>query len=88
MIGKCHPWNANAVLFVQIALFQKELDDLKARTASANFVVGSTKDMAHLKFDAESLNTFLLEIKETTEASELSHSANLSIMSELEAAVL
>ncbi|XP_069774712.1 nuclear pore complex protein Nup214-like isoform X2 [Narcine bancroftii] len=52
----------------EIALFQKELDDLKARTASANFMVGSTKDMAHLKFDAESLNTFLLEIKEITES--------------------
>ncbi|XP_067881346.1 nuclear pore complex protein Nup214-like [Heterodontus francisci] len=52
----------------EIALFQKELDDLKARTAGTNFEVGSAKEMSHLKFDAEMHHTFLLKVKETTES--------------------
>ncbi|XP_078082363.1 uncharacterized protein nup214 isoform X2 [Mustelus asterias] len=51
----------------EIALFQKELDDLKARTARSNFEVGSAKEMSHLRYDAQSLHTFLLEVKEITE---------------------
>ncbi|XP_041050399.1 nuclear pore complex protein Nup214 [Carcharodon carcharias] len=51
----------------EIALFQKELDDLKARTARSNFEVGSAKEMSHLRYDAQSLQTFLFEIKEITE---------------------
>eukprot|EP00061_Rhincodon_typus_P018935 g48327.t1 len=48
---------------------EKELDDLKARTARSNFEVGSAKEMTHLRYDAQSLHTFLLEVKEITEAS-------------------
>ncbi|GCB66502.1 hypothetical protein scyTo_0013582, partial [Scyliorhinus torazame] len=51
----------------EIALFQKELDDLKNRTARSNFEVGSAKEMSHLRYDAQSLHTFLLEVKELTE---------------------
>ncbi|XP_078407404.1 uncharacterized protein nup214 [Cetorhinus maximus] len=51
----------------EIALFQKELDDLKGRTARSNFEVGSAKEMSHLRYDAQSLQTFLFEIKEITE---------------------
>ncbi|XP_072422050.1 uncharacterized protein nup214 isoform X2 [Chiloscyllium punctatum] len=51
----------------EISLFQKELDDLKARTARSNFEVGSAKEMTHLRYDAQSLHTFLLEVKEITE---------------------
>ncbi|XP_060697562.1 nuclear pore complex protein Nup214 isoform X2 [Hemiscyllium ocellatum] len=51
----------------EISLFQKELDDLKARTARSNFEVGSAKEMTLLRYDAQSLHTFLLEVKEITE---------------------
>ncbi|XP_043575647.1 nuclear pore complex protein Nup214 [Chiloscyllium plagiosum] len=51
----------------EISLFQKELDDLKARTARSNFEVGSAKEMTLLRYDSQSLHTFLLEVKEITE---------------------
>uniref|UniRef100_A0A8C2IT44 Nuclear pore complex protein Nup214 n=1 Tax=Cyprinus carpio TaxID=7962 RepID=A0A8C2IT44_CYPCA len=52
----------------EIAHFEKELDDLKARCRNADFRVGSTDDMRDLRKDSENLHAFTLEIKEATES--------------------
>lgn len=52
----------------EIGLFQKELEDLKSRCRNADFRVGSTDDMRDLRKESENLNTFTLEIKDTTES--------------------
>jgi nuclear pore complex protein Nup214 len=51
----------------QIAHFQKELDDLKARSMKADFTVGTGAQMKELRKETEDLHVFTLEIKETTE---------------------
>ncbi|XP_055056239.2 nuclear pore complex protein Nup214 isoform X1 [Misgurnus anguillicaudatus] len=57
-----------AGILEEIEHFQKELDELKTRSRGSDFKVGSTDEMKELRRESENLNSFTLEIRDTTES--------------------